>query len=415
MLAATRVSAQSTRPCPPSISVAGGQTATTDCAAATLKPAWIDAAVANGWRPNTWTAISGAAPSHALSATNTVASVAPPNAASLGYPAAVMDSWCGGAFASRAGAFGKFIAWGGGHADYQGNEVYGFDVGTRMWARLSDPYPSPTWPNASGWWPAHGAQVNGSPGVRHTYDLVEYHAERNSFWSFGAQTNIDGTTTPLFCEFDLTTNQWSQRALSPVAFGGAGWSCYDGRRKVFICHGAGGGSSPTVVYNPATNAFTVSDQSNSDAVSVANCAAAYDAANDIVVVMRPDTGAVCALNAAALSQSVVTLTTADKPSIGVGAGFEYCRELDGFLWYSSGAEVYLVKKDVGAWNTATWTWRQLTAAANAIIPEGTNVNGIYSRFRIARHANYVLAYTVKRTGHSGAGAMYAFMLSNTAS
>jgi hypothetical protein len=417
VLVAMRAGAQAKQPCTvPLVTPTGGTAASTSCAAApTQVPAWINTAVANGWAPNTWATIGGGGPSHGLSATNTVANVAPSNAQSLGSPAAVMDAWNGGAFASQAGTYGKFIVHGGGHADYQGNEVYGFDVGTRMWSRLSDPYPNPVWPNASAWWPAHGAQVNGSPGVRHTYDLVEYHPQRNSFWSFGAQTSDNANGIPLFCEFSLNTNTWTRRGLSAAGFGGAGWSCYDSRRDRFICHGDGGGSSSTIIYSPSTDTFAYTDQSNSAGLGVTDNTAAYDPVNDFIFVLRRDSGSMYGLNAASLSQDVVTLNAVNKPSTGGGAGLEYCPELNGFIYYRSGTSVYLITKGAGTWNTASWTWRDLTSGGNSITPENPNINNIYSRFRVARHGNYVVAYTVKRTGHTGSGAMYAFMLSNAAS
>lgn len=403
-------------PCPPEIfGATSGSSRYTACGPQTAEPAWIASAIASGWAVNTWAAISGASPSHGLSATNTASSVAPADAASRGSPASVMDAWNGGAFAARAGVYGKFIVWGGGHTDYQGTEVYGFDVGTRTWSRLSEPYTSIAWPLPGGWWPAHGAQVNGAPAPMHTYDLAEYHPGRNSFYTFIAQTSNIPAMLAKVGEFDLDTNVWTPRATAAFGIGGAGWSTYDSTRDRFVYHGDGGGSSKTVSYDPSTDTFQYYDQANGAGLGVTDSVGAYDPVNDIVVVIRRDTGAMLALNAANLGGDVISLTVSGKPSTGGGAGFEYCAELGGFLWYQSGTAVYLITKGSGTWSSATWNWALLTSGLNTITPENTTTNPIYGRFRLARHGKYVVAYTVKRTGHSGSGAMYAFLLSTTAS
>ena len=54
---------------------------------------------------------------------------------------AVLIAWCGGAFASAYGNLGAWITTGGGHGDYYGNEVYAFELDSRRWVRLNDPYP----------------------------------------------------------------------------------------------------------------------------------------------------------------------------------------------------------------------------------------------------------------------------------
>jgi len=45
-------------------------------------------------------------------------------------------------FASRFGASGSMIVFGGGHDDYFGSSVHAFDISTRQWSRISDGYVS---------------------------------------------------------------------------------------------------------------------------------------------------------------------------------------------------------------------------------------------------------------------------------
>lgn len=59
---------------------------------------------------------------------------------------AILNSWVGTAFAPTLGAKGSIIFSGGGHGDYLGNEVYRYDVATRLVTRIADPYPIPVSP-----------------------------------------------------------------------------------------------------------------------------------------------------------------------------------------------------------------------------------------------------------------------------
>lgn len=54
----------------------------------------------------------------------------------------VIDGYCGLVYVPQLGAYGSLVIYGGGHADYAYNEVYRYDVQTRMWSRLTEPcYP----------------------------------------------------------------------------------------------------------------------------------------------------------------------------------------------------------------------------------------------------------------------------------
>src|SRR5215831_10640591 len=53
----------------------------------------------------------------------------------VGGPANVIAAWCGGALDTQRS---RLILWGGGHADYYGNELYAFDIPTLKWSRLTD-------------------------------------------------------------------------------------------------------------------------------------------------------------------------------------------------------------------------------------------------------------------------------------
>ncbi len=76
----------------------------------------------------------------------------------------VIDCWAGGAFDSQRDRL--YIGPGGGHAGYNGNEVYSFDLHDLKWHRLTDP--DPVIPGTE------YTDLNLSPFAMHTYDGVEY-------------------------------------------------------------------------------------------------------------------------------------------------------------------------------------------------------------------------------------------------
>jgi hypothetical protein len=75
---------------------------------------------------------------------------------------AVINSWCGGAFDTKRD---RLYVWGGGHGNYAGNEVYGFDMNELRWYRLTDPSPVPS---------SGVLNADGTPMTRHTYDYLAY-------------------------------------------------------------------------------------------------------------------------------------------------------------------------------------------------------------------------------------------------
>jgi len=51
---------------------------------------------------------------------------------------AITEAWNGAVLATRFGASGSLIVFGGGHNNYFGSDVHAFDLATREWSRISD-------------------------------------------------------------------------------------------------------------------------------------------------------------------------------------------------------------------------------------------------------------------------------------
>jgi hypothetical protein len=76
----------------------------------------------------------------------------------------ITQCWAGGAFDSQRDRL--YLGPGGGHAGYNGNEVYAFDLKDMKWHRLNDP--DPVIPGTE------YTEVNKAPFAMHTYDGVDY-------------------------------------------------------------------------------------------------------------------------------------------------------------------------------------------------------------------------------------------------
>lgn len=89
------------------------------------------------------------------------------------WPGAIVNAWSSFAWDST---HGKMMLWGGGHANYVGNEMYVWDGATGDWGRGSLPSRID----------AHGFIVDGAaPQSAHTYDNNNYLPVNNMFITFG--------------------------------------------------------------------------------------------------------------------------------------------------------------------------------------------------------------------------------------
>ncbi len=123
----------------------------------------------------------------------------------------VILAWGGGAFdPSRR----QLILFGGGHNDYAGNEVYGFDIATAAWKLLRPPTPMAQVV------PSTDAYADGTPVSRHTYDGFAYLTDRAKLLTFGGSRYQDGSTTAVTWLLDSATLSWTRKSEFPPSGGG---------------------------------------------------------------------------------------------------------------------------------------------------------------------------------------------------
>jgi hypothetical protein len=123
-----------------------------------------------------------------------------------------ITAWSGAALDPQTDVL---FVWGGGHADYAGNEVYAFDLGTLEWARLTEPSSPDT--GRTDTYP------DGAPRSRHTYNYIEFVPALGKLLSFGGASLYPrgGETTRSIAEFDPKTRTWSSGRRHAVPPGGS--------------------------------------------------------------------------------------------------------------------------------------------------------------------------------------------------
>ncbi len=102
---------------------------------------------------------------------------------------------------------GLVYFWGGGHADYYGNEVYTFDLKSLTWKRLTDPSPK-SFDECTSNINLHRLS-DGQPKSRHTYDQMVFISHLNIMWAHGGSICGRGSGLMDLWIFDPATRQWT--------------------------------------------------------------------------------------------------------------------------------------------------------------------------------------------------------------
>jgi hypothetical protein len=114
----------------------------------------------------------------------------------------VMDAWNGGVFDTLRN---RLIMWGGGHADYSGNEIYALDLNSLLLTRLTDP----GLPLASA---CPESIVNDTqPNSRHTYGGIQYLPGLDKMFVFGGSLATCGYMNSGTWMFNFANNQWEKK------------------------------------------------------------------------------------------------------------------------------------------------------------------------------------------------------------
>lgn len=335
---------------------------------------------------------------------------------------AITEAWNGAVFASRFGASGSMVVFGGGHNDYFGSDMHAFDLHTRRWSRISDGYIRG---DANAYGPgavyALAEYPDGSPLPPHTYGYVQYSPASNDYILFKGQIELgpDVRAAAIPHMFNFDTLSWRRGPEHPTAILNAGgFTAWDQSRRVLWGHSgdAGGGNAflsfDPVGENPDGTSGRWGEAFPNKLVGEADHnAMAIDPARDIIIVSVQARDELCAINPAQPEVPIAQLrSSGDKPRIHEYAALEFATNLGGFAYYSAvnGAEIYQVAPPPGeTWEelaNGIWTWQSLLSGKESLDPiadagreSAYNVNSshTFGRFRIATYDGIDLAILVR--------------------
>ena len=324
---------------------------------------------------------------------------------------AITEAWNGAVYASKLGASGSMVVFGGGHNDYFGSDVHAFDLARRDWRRLSDGfvaggagdygqgavYPDTVYPD-------------GSPLPPHTYDYVQYDAVGNHFLLLKGQIELGPyvRAAPIPHLFNLDEMTWQRGPRHPsVILNSGGFSTWDASRRVLWGHsGDDGGGNAFVAYCP--------DGMNSDGTvgSWKECHPSKlpGEANHNSMQIHPDIDLVFLALHRRDALAVVdpgnpnhpvkaAVSLGQKPRLHAYAALEYSQALKCLVYYSAadGTTVYGI-----AWDGKAH-WRLLSdpgaadPIADAAAQSHNHVNRAHTfgRFRLAHFNEFDLALLVR--------------------
>ncbi len=137
-----------------------------------------------------------------------------------------IDAWSGAVYDST---HNQLLLWGGGHADYSGNEVYAFDLATLTWSRLTEP--------SLVEYESVDPLPDGQPVSRHTYGGLAWNSDAKRLVGIGGARWKDGGGTGVTWAFDPVAKVWENRGpdSSPAGRPSHG-SIYDPVNKRMLLH-----------------------------------------------------------------------------------------------------------------------------------------------------------------------------------
>ena len=353
-------------------------------------PSWIPAQMPNVGR---WTQITTVNdpydapvdPAKDATANPNYPGQAPWNANGSDDNVGVCEYWGGGLKIVDYGEFGGLGLINAGHFHYLGNELYIWDLGSRIWIRASDPSTTAGGSRPTGLYP------NGSPMLPHTYDKLEYRFRSREIFCSNVEINTaGGNEIGKYTFLNIDTAVWRASAAAPDTSSYAGWIAYDEIRDRSFAHPGvyNGGLANLLQYDmggaagdPTDGDWHVWDFLNHIAL---DNVAAFDIDNYIVVVLHED-GTIYAVDPNNPDDNEIELTTSGSgPSSFGRSGWEYSPKRKAFIQHHHGTDdVFQLKlSDETDWRDGTWVWSNLTNGANSVTPPAVNSPGLYSRFRV---------------------------------
>src|SRR5215471_8240056 len=259
---------------------------------------------------------------------------------------AITEAWNGAVFASRFGASGSMIVFGGGHNDYFGSDVHAFDLASREWRRISDGYVGGgDCDYGSGAIYPDSVYPDGSPLPPHTYGYVQYDPVGNDYILLKGQTELGRAVKAVAIPhlFNLDTLHWRRGPKHPTAIlNSGGWTTWDNSRRVLWGHsGDDGGGNAFIGFRPDGDNGNATygrwtDHFPNKLPGIANHnAMQFDPLRDIIIVSVHARDELHALDPANPARELVRLrSVGSKPVLRPFAALEYAPNIARLVYFS---------------------------------------------------------------------------------
>ena len=294
----------------------------------------------------------------------------------LGVKFRVMDPWSGGVYDSRRD---RLVVWGGGHLDYDGNELYAFDLDSLNWTQLTQKTPKEQRVKSV------DVYDDGLPSSRHTYDGLQYIPTIDRLFSSGGSIWGSGGCSggTWLYDFSAVPAESGWQNIEDDRGGCAMVSAYDSATG-HVWYGVGRNLHE---FDPL-NLSAPWTKRSSTMVSHFYMTAAIDP-NRRKLALLGGTGyggfaktvIYDITDPAAVTGGVAVTTGAIEIENSDAAGFEFDLVSDRFVAWNGGEQVYTLAPDTLIWS------RMAPAVTNLVTPSIPADRGTYGRFRYVPSKN----------------------------
>ncbi len=259
-----------------------------------------------------------------------------PSVAQQGYPPNIVKAWNGGTVDAHRS---RLLVWGGGHADYWGNEMYALDLPSLSIKRIVEPSPRTSEADCT------SALPDNTPTSRHTYDGLTYIAHADRFFATHGSKSPCGGDDWATWTYDFKTNRWQQMVFmaGPHSFGSM--AVYDQQtRQVFAAD-----QRKFFAYSLENNRYTELGSHSIDyhlSATIDSKRRKFVTLGDGVRIIDLDTG------------RLTTVTTTNAPafvSSKQSPGVAYDPVADRIVAWHGGSEVWALDMDTLAWTQVAKT------------------------------------------------------------
>ena len=275
-----------------------------------------------------------------------------PNPTPQGNPADVVTAWGG---ATVDSARNRMLVWGGGHANYWGNEMYALELSSLSIKRIVEPSP------LTGQSSCASALPDGTPVSRHTYAGLAYMAHADRMLGVGGSMSPCGYLDPATWAYDFGAKKWNLLvSSSPVASHGA-IAVYDAATKQAYVKD----QSSFYSYSLETNKYTKLGDMYVDY----HVTAAIDSKRRKFVMIGDGVQVIDLV-----TNKMSTMSTSNAPGFVTSQnapGIAYDPVADRIVAWHGGGNVYALNMDTGAWTQV---------ATNAGPTAGPSTWGTYGRW-----------------------------------